>query len=111
MKSARGAAASNPVLQVDWLVDRVRTAVNVLGDAFGAAIVAHLSRAELAGGEEEAGLAGEQSKLLLHTLEDGAGDQPEKKEEISVEQAVIQAGSPKCYCEGTGRAKSRCVEM
>ena len=53
----------------------------------------------------------EQSKLLLHTLEDGAGDQPEKKEEISVEQAVIQAGSPKCYCESTGRAKSRCVEM
>lgn len=81
-----------------------------MGDAFGAAIVAHLSRAELAGGEE-AGLAGEQSKLLLHTLEDGAGDQPEKKEEISVEQAVIQAGSPKCYCESTGRAKSRCVEM
>ena len=30
------------------LVDRVRTAVNVLGDAFGAAIVAHLSRKELA---------------------------------------------------------------
>ena len=30
------------------LVDRVRTAVNVLGDAFGAAIVAHLSQKELA---------------------------------------------------------------
>ena len=29
------------------LVDRVRTAVNVLGDAFGAAIVAHLSQKEL----------------------------------------------------------------
>merc|ERR1711974_470293 len=36
------------IMSVDWLVDRVRTAVNVLGDAFGAAIVAHLSQKELA---------------------------------------------------------------
>merc|ERR1719158_2062571 len=35
------------VMSVDWLVDRVRTAVNVLGDAIGAAIVAHLSKNEL----------------------------------------------------------------
>merc|ERR1711962_1222826 len=35
------------IMSVDWLVDRVRTAVNVLGDAFGAAIVAHLSKDEL----------------------------------------------------------------
>merc|ERR1712088_693083 len=41
------------IMSVDWLVDRVRTAVNVLGDAFGAAIVAHLSRKELASGATE----------------------------------------------------------
>ena len=35
------------IMSVDWLVDRVRTAVNVLGDAIGAAIVAHLSKDEL----------------------------------------------------------------
>merc|ERR1712243_285550 len=35
------------IMSVDWLVDRVRTAVNVLGDAFVAAIVAHLSKDEL----------------------------------------------------------------
>merc|ERR1711962_601032 len=32
------------IMSVDWLVDRFRTAVNVLGDAFGAAIVAHLCK-------------------------------------------------------------------
>ncbi|WAR22812.1 EAA3-like protein [Mya arenaria] len=35
------------ILAVDWLLDRIRTAVNVLGDAFGAGIVHHLSKAEL----------------------------------------------------------------
>merc|ERR1719362_1789000 len=49
------------IMSVDWLVDRVRTAVNVLGDAFGAAIVAHLSREELENitkGKMEAGAGG-----------------------------------------------------
>ncbi|TGZ59164.1 hypothetical protein CRM22_009252 [Opisthorchis felineus] len=36
------------VLAVDWLLDRFRTAVNVMGDSFGAGIVAHLCRKELA---------------------------------------------------------------
>ncbi|XP_013781666.1 excitatory amino acid transporter 3-like, partial [Limulus polyphemus] len=35
------------VFVVDWFIDRFRTAVNVLGDAFGAAIVAHLSSQDL----------------------------------------------------------------
>lgn len=35
------------ILAVDWFLDRVRTAVNVLGDSYGAGIVDHLSRAEL----------------------------------------------------------------
>lgn len=32
---------------IDWLLDRFRTAINVLGDAFGSGIVEHLSRTEL----------------------------------------------------------------
>ncbi|XP_013404195.1 excitatory amino acid transporter 1-like [Lingula anatina] len=35
------------VLAVDWFLDRLLTSVNVLGDAFGAGIVEHLSRHDL----------------------------------------------------------------
>ncbi|XP_022292195.2 excitatory amino acid transporter-like [Crassostrea virginica] len=37
------------ILAVDWFLDRLRTAINVLGDSYGAAIVAHLSKEELLG--------------------------------------------------------------
>ncbi|XP_012277631.1 excitatory amino acid transporter [Orussus abietinus] len=32
---------------VDWMLDRIRTSINVLGDGYGAGIVYHLSKAEL----------------------------------------------------------------
>lgn len=35
------------IIAIDWFLDRFRTAVNVLGDAFGAGIVEHLSRGDL----------------------------------------------------------------
>ncbi|XP_072905236.1 excitatory amino acid transporter 2-like isoform X3 [Hemitrygon akajei] len=36
------------LVAVDWLLDRMRTSVNVVGDSFGAGIVYHLSKEELA---------------------------------------------------------------
>jgi len=35
------------ILAVDWLLDRFRTAINVLGDSIGAGLVYHLSKGEL----------------------------------------------------------------
>ncbi|KAL0127064.1 hypothetical protein PUN28_005409 [Cardiocondyla obscurior] len=37
------------IVAVDWLLDRCRTTVNVIGDSLGAGIVQHLSKDELAG--------------------------------------------------------------
>ncbi|KAM9784448.1 solute carrier family 1 member 9 isoform 3-T6 [Syngnathus typhle] len=35
------------LIAVDWLLDRMRTSINVVGDSFGAGIVDYLSKAEL----------------------------------------------------------------
>ncbi|XP_076440413.1 excitatory amino acid transporter 3-like [Babylonia areolata] len=41
------------ILAIDWLLDRFRTSVNVLGDAYGAGIVNHLSKADLRSMDQE----------------------------------------------------------
>ncbi|KAG5318441.1 EAA1 protein, partial [Acromyrmex heyeri] len=43
---------------IDWMLDRLRTSINVLGDGYGAGIVYHLSKAELDKMDEERRLEG-----------------------------------------------------
>ncbi|KAH3698589.1 excitatory amino acid transporter 3-like isoform X2 [Dreissena polymorpha] len=49
------------ILAVDWLLDRFRTAVNVLGDMFGAGIVHHLSKRDLETNHDVPGGSGDSS--------------------------------------------------
>ena len=89
-------------------MDRVRTAVNVLGDAFGAAIVAHLSREELDQGEQEM-MDMEPRKILPDEMDkslDLEAGQGEKMEEI-----VRSPGSPKTYCACVAPRKLKCAAM
>ncbi|GCB66051.1 excitatory amino acid transporter 3 [Scyliorhinus torazame] len=44
------------IIAVDWLLDRFRTMVNVLGDSFGAGIVEKLSGKELQQGDVQSGM-------------------------------------------------------
>ncbi|XP_053214876.1 excitatory amino acid transporter-like isoform X2 [Panonychus citri] len=44
------------IVAVDWLLDRLRTSINVLGDAYGAGIVYYLSKDELDKFDHEHGL-------------------------------------------------------
>jgi len=113
------------IMSVDWLVDRVRTAVNVLGDAFGAAIVAHLSKDELRKMNEVTAddfemHDVEKSKLLeienFDTIE--SFENIEEKLTLAAqhkaEETNNSAGSsspPMSYSAQAGRCKSRCCEM
>ncbi|XP_066934070.1 excitatory amino acid transporter 3-like [Clytia hemisphaerica] len=54
------------ILAVDWFLDRVRTTVNVLGDAYGAGIVHHLSQRELQQMDEDQKALDE-----VHRVEEG----------------------------------------
>merc|ERR1712066_759005 len=54
------------ILAVDWLLDRFRTTINVVGDSIGAGIVNHLSKGEL----EEMDKIGETEESIPLTQKD-----------------------------------------
>ncbi|XP_043562200.1 excitatory amino acid transporter 2-like isoform X1 [Chiloscyllium plagiosum] len=59
------------LVAVDWLLDRMRTSVNVVGDSFGAGIVFHLSREELANIDAQHARLEEERLLKAVVLHDG----------------------------------------
>uniref|UniRef100_A0A4W3IPK6 Amino acid transporter n=1 Tax=Callorhinchus milii TaxID=7868 RepID=A0A4W3IPK6_CALMI len=67
------------LIAVDWLLDRMRTSVNVVGDSIGAGIVHHLSRGELAAIDNE-GTEQELDEL-------GEGEGSEGPEEMEMEES------------------------
>ncbi|KAI4503328.1 hypothetical protein M0802_001550 [Mischocyttarus mexicanus] len=55
---------------IDWMLDRIRTSINVLGDGYGAGIVYHLSKAELEKIDEERKLEGLETGSPLEDIVD-----------------------------------------
>lgn len=59
------------IIAVDWLLDRFRTVINIMGDAYGTAIVAHYARDELARNQiKDPEESPQKTNGDLHTVED-----------------------------------------
>lgn len=91
------------IMSVDWLVDRFRTAVNVLGDSFGAAIVGHLSAGELDKDMEKEMTEFDGVDVEKLALVEGRDDEEPTGEIVKTKELT--------YTATAGRAASRCVEM
>ncbi|KHJ95360.1 hypothetical protein OESDEN_04693 [Oesophagostomum dentatum] len=59
------------IVAVDWLLDRIRTSINVLGDAFGAGIVYHYVKDDLIAHDR------------LHPMRSLSIDLPEEKQPLN----------------------------
>ena len=59
------------ILAVDWLLDRCRTTINVIGDSIGAGIVNHLSQGELDAMDQDGVEAGGEESLPLTQKDNG----------------------------------------
>jgi len=64
--------AVSMILTIDWLLDRFRTAINVMGDSIGAGIVYHLSKDDLESMDTDEDL-GKELDVLSETSKHGSG--------------------------------------
>ncbi|XP_018052354.1 PREDICTED: excitatory amino acid transporter-like [Atta colombica] len=68
---------------IDWMLDRIRTSINVLGDGYGAGIVYHLSKAELDKMDEERRLEGLETGKPLEIAAESCREEPGIHEQTS----------------------------
>jgi len=92
------------IMSVDWLVDRFRTTVNVLGDSFGAAIVAHLSKDTV---PQEEGVRKEVNEGAMEAIKllEVDSEPPKPNNALVIGQFCATCRPDTC------RNKSKCVEM
>ncbi|KAK7108373.1 excitatory amino acid transporter-like [Littorina saxatilis] len=74
------------IVSVDWFLDRIRTSINVLGDSYGAAVVAHLSKKELEGDKH--------APLDIPEEEQGEGDDIELRENGKLDAKTPEGDEP-----------------
>ncbi|EZA52103.1 hypothetical protein DMN91_011361 [Ooceraea biroi] len=68
---------------IDWILDRLRTSINVLGDGYGAGIVYHLSKIELDKMDEERRLESLESGSPVEIAAEGPREESTKHEQTS----------------------------
>ncbi|KAG8012264.1 Excitatory amino acid transporter 2, partial [Nibea albiflora] len=76
------------LVAVDWLLDRFRTSVNVVGDSYGAGIVYHMSKAEL---EELDAHAAKSDDIEMMTKTQSYYDDMKNHHENNSNQCVLTA--------------------
>ncbi|XP_018429914.1 PREDICTED: excitatory amino acid transporter 2-like [Nanorana parkeri] len=67
------------LIAVDWLLDRMRTSINVVGDSFGAGIIYHLSKAELAAIDAKHDTKDGTDMMKLHTMNHEGANKPTRE--------------------------------
>ncbi|XP_056137409.1 excitatory amino acid transporter 2b [Lampris incognitus] len=75
------------LVAVDWLLDRFRTSVNVVGDSYGAGIVYHMSKAEL----EELDAHAKSDDIEMMTKNQSYYDDMKNHHENNSNQCVLTA--------------------